>query len=259
MPIYAACPSCGAKYPLEAAIADVEARRALAAAIKALPQEVLRRLVGYLGYHAPQGRAMAWDKTARVIDELVALIEPGNVKRGSGAPRAAPGWLWATAMDEIGAMHDEGDLSLPLKGHGLLEEICYRLAGKAEGKREAFSIARARGDTPTGYHPSHRPADVAPPRGSRPRIESEVTSQTTQAGETPALPEPTRRPISLKALIAATSCKGPLTHEPSTAQPGKAAGATGASALDRQAAELLAQADARPQLTPPTPDPGAAP
>lgn len=134
---------------------DAEARRALAAAVKGLPQEVLRRLVGYLDCHSPPGRAMAWAKTARVIDELVALIEPGAVKRGQGAPRAAPGWLWATALDEVAAMRDEGDLTLPLKGHGLLEEICYRLAGKAEGKREAEGIARARGETPVGYHPSH--------------------------------------------------------------------------------------------------------
>ncbi len=193
MPIYAACPSCGARYPLEAAIADTEARRALAAAVKGLPQEVLRRLVGYLDCHSPPGRAMAWGKCARVIEELIAMVEPGTVQRGHGVSRAAPGWLWAVAMDEVAAMREEGDLALPLKGHGLLEEICYRLAGKAEGKKEAQAQASARGETPVGWHPSHRPAiSKTPPSHPLPGVDVPRTSPRDASGE----------PISLRELIS---------------------------------------------------------
>lgn len=154
--LYTVCTNCGARQPLAAGIADADARRAVAAALKA-HGPLAGDLLVYLGLHAPRGRSIAWAKLARLLDELVTAIDSGAVtyKRET---RAAPVQVWREGIQEVLRMRDSGSLDLPLDGHGLLTSIVLRLASKA-------GAAQAAADRP--LHPSHRPAARADADASR--------------------------------------------------------------------------------------------
>ncbi len=155
--IPAVCPSCQAKFPLEAAIQDAEARRALAAAL-GLPEPVARRVVPYLALHAPSsGKAMAWSKTTRLLEELVSLISQPEHRRGSNPARKVGIAQWALALDECLQARDEGRLELPLDGHGWLTGAAYRIAGRKDAPR---TDAQKRGETPVAQHASHKDAEI---------------------------------------------------------------------------------------------------
>jgi hypothetical protein len=156
MPLSGVCPACGASFALEQALTDGEARQALAAAL-AVPPEIGARLVRYLGLHAPAGKRVQWGKLTRLLGELTERLSAAQVTR-RGVTYAAPLGLWAQAMDEVLAARDAGTLTLPLDGHGYLDEVCWRLAAKGAGKAEATAINIARGETPVASHPSFTPA-----------------------------------------------------------------------------------------------------
>jgi hypothetical protein len=149
VPINATCPSCGAVYPIEHGLTDAAARAALAAAL-AMPSGIANLVIPYLGLHAPAGRKVQMAKLARVIDELVALINAGEVSRRSES-RPAPLPAWSAGLAEVLKMRDAGSLELPLQGHGLLCEIVFRQATKAGAQQAASSRP---------MHPSHRPAEI---------------------------------------------------------------------------------------------------
>ena len=149
MPINATCPSCGAVYPIEHGLTDAAARAALAAAL-AMPSGIANLVIPYLGLHAPAGRKVQMGKLARVIDELVAIINSGEVSRRSEA-RPAPVAAWSAGLAEVLKMRDAGNLELPLTGHGLLCEIVFRQVSKAGAQQAAATRP---------LHPSHRPAEI---------------------------------------------------------------------------------------------------
>jgi len=162
MTILGTCWSCGAAGPLGLFLADAQARRALAAALK-LPPELAEAIVPYLALHGPQPRPdkdgvlvrrrLASDKLARLLDELHALVSAGTVTRKRDT-RAAPLAAWVDGFAQVQRMRDAGTLDLPLDGHGLLCEIVYRRAGQAGAGRTAASA-----DQP--LHPSHQPVAAA--------------------------------------------------------------------------------------------------
>lgn len=130
------CPSCGAKYPLEAALQDARARAALHRALRIAPS-LADPIVAYLALHSPDDtRAIRMDKLARLLGELADAIEAAQVER-NGRAWAAPLELWRDALARVLAQRDAGKLTLPLSGHGLLYEIVAGLASRAEGRREA--------------------------------------------------------------------------------------------------------------------------
>ena len=168
-PLYGVCPSCQAKFPLSAALQDAEARRALTAAVgtrdkAGLPGVVLARLIPYLDLHAPaSGKAMAWAKVARLIDGLMERVLAPRTRRDNGPELRVAPEHWAAAMDAALAARDAGKLSLPLEDHGWITTVAYRMASQAQQQAEARRESQARGETPIGQHPSHRPAEIPPP------------------------------------------------------------------------------------------------
>jgi len=65
------CPSCHARYHLDAALED-EAARELMALLAALPREVSRPLVQYLSLFRARTRALSWDRALRLARDTVA-------------------------------------------------------------------------------------------------------------------------------------------------------------------------------------------
>lgn len=133
MAVMGVCPGCGAKFPLEAALQDARARQALAGALK-IDARLADPLLSYLGlFSAADGRAARMDKLVRLITELAEPIARGQVSR-NGITYGAPVDYWRQALEEVLARRDK--LTLPLKGHGYLFEVCFGIASKATGQQE---------------------------------------------------------------------------------------------------------------------------
>ena len=145
MAIPGVCPSCGSKFDLPQALTDAEARQALAAAL-ALPAPLARQVIPYMALLAPQGRAIAMGKLARLLNDLTALVSSGKVTR-KGETYACPLELWQAGIMETLNARDAGSLVLPLKDHNYLAEIVWRMAAKAAQKARQSTVS----------HPSHRP------------------------------------------------------------------------------------------------------
>jgi hypothetical protein len=127
------CPCCGAVSSLEGLLTDAAARQAVAAALE-LPAGLGERLLRYLGLFRPQGRALAWDRAARLLEELRAAIDAGQIER-NGQTWPAPLDYWRLALDQM--LDGRPNLALPLKSHGYLYEIIAGMARKAGEQRAA--------------------------------------------------------------------------------------------------------------------------
>lgn len=147
MPLHLICPACSSSWPAEAGLQDAEARRACAAAME-LPASLASLVLPYLGLHAPEKKRLAWPKFTRLVTELVAMVNSGEVTR-QRETRPAPLSAWADGLAEVMSMRDAGKLILPLDGHGLLCEIVHRRASQTQRQVEAATRP---------LHPSHRPA-----------------------------------------------------------------------------------------------------
>lgn len=136
------CPSCFARFPLEAALNDDEARHALARAFE-FPPALAKPVMRYLACFAPRQRALQWPRVVRLLDELVPAIRSGRVVR-HGREWAAPIEAWQMALDTVLRARDAGKLRLPLKSHGYLFEIVAAAADSAEARDEAATEAKRR-------------------------------------------------------------------------------------------------------------------
>lgn len=136
------CPCCGGRFSIEAALTDEAARTAVAAALK-LPAPLGDLLLRYLGLFRAQGRALSWDRTTRLLRELLEPIQAAQVRR-HGRTWPAPLDYWRQALEQM--LERREQLQLPLKSHGYLFEIVAGMASKAEGRAEASrEEARAAG------------------------------------------------------------------------------------------------------------------
>lgn len=127
------CPCCGASYGLEVLLADRSAREAVAAAL-ALPSALGERLLRYIGLFRPRGRALSWDRAARLLSELNVAINAAQIER-NGRTYPAPVDYWKAAIDQM--LDGRDKLALPLKSHGYLFEIIVGLGQRASEKRAA--------------------------------------------------------------------------------------------------------------------------
>jgi hypothetical protein len=164
---------CSAAFPVEAGLLDPAARNALVAAIGLWPAPVRPHALRYLALHAPKARKIQMEKLARLLEEFAVLVSAGTVTRNRET-RPAPLAAWGAGLAEVLKAADAGTLDLPLNGHGLLAEIVFRSAGRAQA-------AVARETAP--LHPSHRPAQIPaapgpaaqpaePPPAAEPVVES---------------------------------------------------------------------------------------
>lgn len=141
------CPCCQAVYPLEAALNDVAARKAVVEAFRLTPVGDL--LLAYIGLFKPPKRALAMSRTARLLKELLPMIRDAKIER-NGRTWSAPQDYWRMALTEMLAKRDSGTLATPLKSHGYLLAIIEGYGLKAEAKQEAREEGRRAGRTPVG-------------------------------------------------------------------------------------------------------------
>ena len=120
----AKCLNCGASGSIELFIAHEDAR-ALVAAVAAMSDELTAAALRYVGLFRPAKKDLAWDRAAKLLGELVPMIQAGEITRNRQtypAPREA--WIWAfqRALEARSA----GKLQTPLTTHGwLLENITF--------------------------------------------------------------------------------------------------------------------------------------
>ena len=145
------CPCCHARFSAAAALLGEDGRRLIErlAKLGELGEDVLR----YLELFRPAGRALGWSRAARLADDLIEDVQAARVRR-RGVDRAAPRDLWRRGVAQLLARRDAGGLTLPLRSHGYLREVVWRLAEEAAARAErADEEARRRAGPRTGGGP----------------------------------------------------------------------------------------------------------
>lgn len=125
------CPGCGAEMSVDVLLAGEDAGGTLAAVMGMTP--LGRLLLRYLALFRPAGRALAWDRARRLVEEIAPAIVTGRVEH-KGRLYAAPEAAWAAAIEQMLASRDS--LRLPLKSHGYLISIVAAGAERAEAAAE---------------------------------------------------------------------------------------------------------------------------
>lgn len=134
------CPCCHAHIPLEAALQD-DAGRELVAMMAAMPPELARPLMHYLGYFRPAKQQLGWGRALRLAREVLALLTDQAVlasalieaARSLDDKRQAPGWK-------------------PLGNHNYLRR-CLETAGH---RAEAEAVVQAAPPAPLTAKPRTR-------------------------------------------------------------------------------------------------------
>lgn len=134
------CPACGAAMSLDVLLNHDEARAAVSAALQ-LPAPLAAQLLRYLTLFRPAQRSLTMDRLAKLLTELLPLIQTARIER-NGRVYGAPLETWKHALDEMFTKRER--LTLPLKSHGYLLEIIAGLAEKSEaaGERQAENARR---------------------------------------------------------------------------------------------------------------------
>lgn len=109
------------------------ARQTIQAAC-ALPAQVAKVVLPYLGLFRPEKQALRWSKSLKLINELSAMIAPGYIQIQGKAARPCPPHLWAQALDQMAERRPT--LTLPLKNHNYLRQVAYQIADQADAGRE---------------------------------------------------------------------------------------------------------------------------
>ena len=126
------CPCCGASASLEVLITHDEAR-SLMGALAGISDELAKAALRYLGLFRPGERDLSWARAAKLLGELVPLIQAGEITRkrqSYPAPREA--WIWA--FNRVIEARDSGKLTPPLTSHGfLLENLTFWTPDKTAG------------------------------------------------------------------------------------------------------------------------------
>lgn len=133
--MHVTCPSCCERFPLAAGLADDDGKR-LAALLAGMEPVLGRAVVGYLRLFKPAQQGLRTARAARLVQELVALVDAGSVckdERG-GLRRPATAALWAEGIEQM--LATTGRLSLPLANHNYLRAIVYGLADQADAANE---------------------------------------------------------------------------------------------------------------------------
>lgn len=174
---------CGLRTPLEVAIEHDAARRAVARCMESLGA-VGQGMMAYMALHRPAERTLTWEKTARLLDELLTVYDAAvltHERRTHTLSDAA--WLAALA-----AVRDRAPkLSLPLDGHGYLYTVLAAEAAKANAAAEAERTARARGETPVGYSAAHMQVSTI---GNSPIVPAARGEPVEPRADDPVVPMP---------------------------------------------------------------------
>lgn len=158
---------CGLRTPLEVAIEHDAARAAVARCMESLG-DVGRGMLAYMALHRPAQRTLTWEKTARLLDELLGHYDAGYIERDRVRHALTPA-LW---IEALAAVRDQAaTLTLPLEGHAYLLTILAVKASKAHATAEREAMAIKRGETPIGYSAAHAPVSTVG-KDSRPTVDT---------------------------------------------------------------------------------------
>lgn len=121
------CPCCGEQFPFEAGFADADGKQ-LAALFAKLEPKLGRAVLNYLRLFSPAKRGLRMTKAIRIVEELLALVESGQVQRDARTTESkpAPPRLWAAGIEQMIAQRDR--LSLPLDSHNYLRAVVFGIA-----------------------------------------------------------------------------------------------------------------------------------
>lgn len=128
----AVCPTCGTYGSIQIFLAD-KAARGFDALIARLAPDIGPLVLEYLGLFSPPKRALTWPRARRLLEELIPMIEAGQVQR-HGRAWAAPREAWRSAIQQMLDRRDR--LQLPLANHGYLLEIIAGSQNRAEAQQE---------------------------------------------------------------------------------------------------------------------------
>lgn len=157
------CPCCQTDFTIESGYAEGDGKR-LAALLAGVEPELGRALVSYLRLHKPAKTALRLARAVKLAGEVVELVRAGTIRRGHGAPRRASAALWVQGIETLIDRRDK--LRLPLSGHGLLAEIVYGFAEKAEAAAEREREERTR----RGHRPGSTSTSTTPIREQLSRL-----------------------------------------------------------------------------------------
>lgn len=127
------CPSCGYAGELEAFLIEPEAKRALAR-VAAMEPVIGKLIAPYLRLFASGKRGLQLRRAVRLMDELMTLVEAGDVARDerTGVRRPASPAMWAAGIEKMLASPPSGTL----ENHNYLRAIVFSLADSADAKAE---------------------------------------------------------------------------------------------------------------------------
>jgi hypothetical protein len=137
------CAVCGAEESLDALIhrmIDDEQVRWLIADIMTTSLPLGGLVLRYLRLHKPAKQKLRMDKVAKILGELLADIQRGEIER-KGRSWSIDKEGWKIALESVFAAELKGSLTLPLDGNAYLYEVVMRLSDKAEGEAEKAAAA----------------------------------------------------------------------------------------------------------------------
>lgn len=127
------CPSCGFAGEIEAFFIEPEAKRAIAR-VAALDPAIGKVIGPYLRLFGTGKRGVQLRRAVKLIDDLVALVETGEVCRDErgGVRRAAPTAMWASGIEQMTSTPPSGSL----QNHHYLRAIVFGIADQADAQAE---------------------------------------------------------------------------------------------------------------------------
>lgn len=137
------CPCCGEQFPFEAGFADADGKR-LAALLAGLEPKLGRAVLNYLRLFSPAKRGMRMTKAIRLVEELLDLVNAGQVQRDARTPerKPSPPRLWAAGIEQMVLGRER--LQLPLENHNYLRAVVYGLASDPAQATAAAPTSRSR-------------------------------------------------------------------------------------------------------------------
>jgi hypothetical protein len=126
------CPVCDTEFPVEAGFAEADGKR-LAAVLAGLDGVLGRTLLGYLRLWKPAKTQLRVAKAVKIAQEVAALVDTGEVRRG-GIGRPATSIMWAAGIEQMLGSRDK--LRLPLTSHGYLIEVVFGMADRVDAAQE---------------------------------------------------------------------------------------------------------------------------
>ncbi|TBU75233.1 hypothetical protein [Phytopseudomonas daroniae] len=142
------CPCCGEQFPFEAGFADADGKT-LAALFAPLDPKLGRAILNYLRLFSPAKRGLRMTKAIKVVEELVGLVESGQVQRDARTTDSKPALprLWVAGIEQMIAQRER--LSLPLSSHNYLRSVVYGIAADpAQAQAAALAKPSRKASTP---------------------------------------------------------------------------------------------------------------